>query len=133
MELGKQDFLERVILQPMADGQELVESPKRREMEADGCPRQLLLSALKEVAAKVIGREIVPRRKPRRLPELLKGVPIVRQGARRDVALNLEMLKKTVCDAITLRSFQSRARLVDRGAIDQRAYFFPMRGDKLDG
>jgi hypothetical protein len=42
-------------------------------------------------------------------------MPVVRQRARRDIALDFEVLEKAIGDAIALGSFQSRANVARTG------------------
>jgi len=90
-------------------------------MQPDGGAGHLLLAAFVQVAAKMIRRELFPRRKIRRFAELFEGMPIVRERPRRDIALDFEVLKKAVGDAIALRAFQGGANLPDARAAGELA------------
>ena len=122
LELGEEDFLERIVFQAVADGEKFVEGAKGGEVQPDRGPGHLLFAAFVQVAAKMVRREFLPRRKIRRLAELGERVTVVDDRARGGVALDFEEVEKLVGEAVALWAFQSARAETYAGSLRAAAH-----------
>jgi len=100
LELGELDFLERVALEAVALREPLVEGAQGGEVEADGGASGAGLHQLEEVAAEIIGDAFLPRRGFCLGTEGGEGVAVIEEGARGDVALELEGIEEGFEEAV---------------------------------
>jgi hypothetical protein len=95
----------------MALREELEKSAQGSKMQAHRRTGHAALAALEKIPPKMVCGEIRPGRQIRRLAKLNESVPVIRQRARRGIALNFEEAEKVISEAIAIRAFQNAAML----------------------